>query len=35
MEVVSTDNLADQLRLIIDDKKLHLFHFATFLKAQN
>jgi hypothetical protein len=34
LEVVWTDNLADHLRLTDSDKKVHIFHFATFLNAQ-
>ena len=29
-----TDNLADHLRLTDDDKRVHIFHHASFLEAQ-
>lgn len=34
LEVVWTDNLADHLRLTDDDRKVHLFHHASFLETQ-
>lgn len=34
LEIVWTDNLVDHLRLIDDDQRVHIFHHASFLYAQ-
>jgi len=34
LEIVWTDNLADHLRMTDDDKRVHIFHHASFLEAQ-
>jgi hypothetical protein len=34
LEVVWTDNLADHLRLTDDDRRVHIFHHASFLETQ-
>lgn len=34
LEIVPTTNLLDHLRLLQDDKKLYIFHHASFLKVQ-
>jgi len=34
LEIVWTDNLADHLRLTDDDKRVHIFHHASFLEVQ-
>ncbi|KAK3985831.1 hypothetical protein QBC44DRAFT_150406 [Cladorrhinum sp. PSN332] len=35
LSVTWTDNLADHLRLTDDDTRVHIFHHASFLQAQN
>ncbi|KAH7179150.1 uncharacterized protein B0J16DRAFT_374231 [Fusarium flagelliforme] len=34
LDIVWTDNLVDHLRLIDDDQRVHIFHHASFLYAQ-
>ncbi|KAK0611818.1 hypothetical protein B0T14DRAFT_335878 [Immersiella caudata] len=34
LEIEWTDNLADHLRMTDDDKRVHIFHHASFLEAQ-
>ncbi|KAK0649057.1 hypothetical protein B0T16DRAFT_427974 [Cercophora newfieldiana] len=34
LEIEWTDNLADHLRITDDDKRVHIFHHASFLEAQ-